>query len=133
MTTKKELPKDRAGDTLHFRILVRDEDRHGVATVRTVGGHLHLNKNPDGTTLREIFARTGKAGSGEAWLDEWAKQVNARLQDGRSVEQVFRTHVGTRFGDSGMVQGVREVTSCTSILDLIARIVISRFGTQETL
>jgi len=125
-------PNDREGTTLHFKILSRGEEQaDGSADVKEVDGHLTLNLNPDGKTLRELFVRVGKAGSSNALYDEWAKQASNRLQDGNSVEEVFLTHRHTNFGDSGKVQCVKGVTSCTSVLDLIAQIVLQRFGARE--
>jgi len=127
-----ELPDDREGTRVHFKILVRDEHPDGSAEIRDTDGYLTMNVNPDGKTLREIFVVIGKAGSSEALLDEWAKQASNRLQEGATIEQVFRTHVGTRFGASGQVLCVPGVKSCTSVLDLISRVVIERFGEKES-
>lgn len=127
-----KLPDDRNGATLHFKILAREEEQpDGSATIKEVDGYLTLNLNPDGKTLRELFVRVGKAGASDALFDEWAKQASNRLQEGRTVEEVFSTHRHTNFGDSGKVQCVKGVTSCTSVLDLIAQVVLARFGTKE--
>jgi len=129
---KKKLPDDREGSTLHFKILARGEDHiDGSIDVKEVDGYLTLNLNPDGETLRELFVRVGKAGASDALLDEWAKQASKRLQQGCTVEEVFSTHRHTNFGDSGKVQCVKGVTSCSSVLDLIAQIVLQRFGFKE--
>jgi hypothetical protein len=129
---KEKLPDDRQGSTLHFKILSRGEERaDGSSEVKEVDGYLTMNTCPDGKTLRELFVRVGKAGASDALLDEWAKQASNRLQEGASVDEVFRTHVGTRFGDSGAVKCVRGISSCTSVLDLISRVVIARFGAKE--
>jgi hypothetical protein len=128
----KKLPRDRSGTNSHFKILVRHEKDDGTVDIRESDGYLHMNVNPDGCTLREIFIRVGKAGGSDALLDEWAKQVSNRLQEGCTVEQVFKTHVGTIFGDAGIVQCVKGISSCTSVLDLISRIVLQRFGQKET-
>jgi len=130
--TDEKLPDDRQGTTMHFKILARGEEQvDGSAEVKEVDGYVHMNYMPDGKSLRELFVRVGKPGSGDAMYDEWAKQASNRLQEGASVEDVFRTHVGTRFGDSGIVKCVKGIASCTSVLDLIARIVINRFGEEE--
>lgn len=128
---KKKLPDDREGVCIHFTIMARvNEQADGTADIEEIGGHLHLNLNPDGKTLREVFIRWGKPGSREAIVDEWAKQASMRLQEGVSVEDVFRPHIGTRFEPYGGVRGVGNVMNCTSVLDLIAKIVIKRFGTE---
>jgi hypothetical protein len=132
MEEKMKLPVDREGTTLHFKIHVRENERaDGSADTRILSGYLTMNLNPDGETLREIFVRLGKAGSRETFIDSWARQVSNRLQEGCSVEEVFRGEVNARFDDGGIVQGVKGFTSCTSVADLIARIVISRFGAKE--
>ena len=130
--TDEKLPGDREGSTLHFKILARGEDlSNGSVAIKEVDGYLTLNLNPDGTTLRELFVRVGKAGASDALLDEWAKQASNRLQEGCTVEEVFSTHRHTNFGDSGKVQCVKGISSCTSVLDLIAQIVLARFGARE--
>lgn len=126
---KAKLPRDREGTTLHFKILARhNEQADGSAEIREVDGYLIMNLNPDGKTLREIFVRVGKAGGSDAMYDELAKQISHRLQEGVCVEEVFRPHVGTHFGDFGEVLGVRGIKRCRSVPDLIARVVIGRFG-----
>jgi hypothetical protein len=128
----EKLPGDRTGVTMRFKIHARGEERaDGSSDVREVRGYLIMNTFPDGQRLREIFVRVGKPGSSDAMWDEWAKQTNMRLQSGASVEDVFRRHIGTRFGDSGRVDCVKGIKRCTSVLDLIAQITIQRFGAKE--
>ena len=127
----KKLPDDREGARLHFTILVRDEQQDGTITNREVDGYLTMNTMPDGEYLREIFITIGKAGSSDAMYDEWAKQVSNRLQEGATVEQVFRPHVGTQFGDRGHLKtAIGSVRQCSSVLDLISKITIERFGEE---
>jgi ribonucleoside-diphosphate reductase alpha chain len=128
---RTRLPDVREGKTLHFKILARGEENpYGSAEVKEVDGYVTLNPYPDGR-LGEIFVKVGKAGDSAACFDSWAKQASHRLQEGCSVEQVFRTHVGERFGDSGTVRHVDGVARCTSILDLVAQVVLKRFGNRE--
>lgn len=123
---KKKLPDDREGARVHFTILVRDEHE---ATPNEVDGYVTMNLMPDGKSLREIFVTVGKAGSSDAMYDEWAKQVSNRLQEGATVEKVFRPHVGTQFGDRGFLKtSIGGICKCTSVLDLISQIAIARFG-----
>lgn len=118
---REQLPEDRNGTRVHFKILVQED--------REVHGYLTMNTMPDGKSLREIFLSVGKAGSSEAMYDEWAKQVSNRLQEGATVEQVFRTHVGTQFGDRGyLAKPIDGIKQCTSVLDLVSRIILVRFG-----
>lgn len=128
----RKLPADREGKRLHFCILVREEQQDGSATTREADGYLTMNFMPDGKSLREIFVTVGKAGSSDAMYDEWAKQVSNRLQEGATVEQVFKPHRGTIFGDHGYlatpIDGIRQ---CSSVLDLISQIIIGRFGVKE--
>lgn len=133
MQEAKKLPDDREGTRLHFKILVREDQQDGTVTTREVDGYLTLNVMPDGESLREIFITVGKAGSSDAMYDAWAREVSNRLQEGAAVEYVFRPHVGTQFGDRGyLATPIGDVKQCTSVLDLVSRIVIERFGTQET-
>lgn len=130
--TKKKLPDDREGKRVHFKILVREDQQDDSVTVREADGYLTMNFMPDGKSLREIFVTVGKAGSSDAMYDEWAKQVSNRLQEGATVEQVFKPHRGTIFGDHGyLATPIDGITKCSSVLDLIAQIIIGRFGTKE--
>lgn len=128
---KKKLPVDRDGKRIHFMILVREDQQDGTTTTREVDGYLTMNLMPDGKSLREVFVAVGKAGSSDAMYDEWAKQASNRLQEGATVEQVFKPHVGTQFGDRGYLETpVDDIKKCTSVLDLISRIILGRFASE---
>jgi ribonucleoside-diphosphate reductase alpha chain len=129
--TRERLPDDRQGMTQKFTITARRPRRQGEPDgTEEIDGYIKVNCYPDGR-LGEIFLWIGKPGSTEAMYDQWAIAVSMALQHGATVDVLFGKHLGTRFEPSGAVQGVEGVRSCTSLLDLVARWVIGRYGEKK--
>lgn len=124
----EELPDTREGVTVHFTVLHRVERDDRSVTVEEIDGYWTTGQYPDGR-LGEIFLKVGKPGFSEAMYDQWAIQASKRIQSGQSLEKVFGKHVGQRFDPYGAVQGVKGIDRCVSILDLVSRWVLGRYGT----
>lgn len=121
---RKKLPDDRVGTTQKFTIIARSEDGNGVYELK---GYVSTGEYPDGT-LGEIFVKLGKPGATEALLDQWGIAASIALQHGAPVNELFSKHVGTRFEPSGAVLGMSDIARCTSVVDCIARWIISKYG-----
>jgi hypothetical protein len=130
VSERERLPEDRAGTTVHFTILAREEGQDGTPSVREVKGYITSNTYPDGR-LGEIFVRVGKAGSSEAWIDVWAIACSIALQRGATVDEVFGKFVGQRFEPSGSVKWLNGMTRCTSVVDAVSRYLIGKFGEKN--
>lgn len=124
---REKLPVDRSGVTQKFTIFAREEDED-THEARIVEKDIYLTANtyPDGR-LGELFIHIGKAGHTEGVYNEWAKGVSRSLQHGIPVDELFRQHVGTRFAPEGATTN-KEFPRCTSILDLVSRWILSRYG-----
>jgi len=122
--TQENLPDERTGFTQKFTVV--NESKGGVEQVE---GYFQTGEYPDGR-LGEIFIRVGKPGSEEALLDQWAISTSIALQYGAPVRQIFGKAINTRFKPYGSVLQVEGIKRCTSILDLIARCVIRRYGVE---
>lgn len=123
---RERLPADRTGVTQKFTIIMKTPEGEGV---REIDIYLTTNAYPD-SRLGEVFIHIGKAGHTEAIYDEWAKATSRALQHGVPVDDLFRQHVGTRFDPQGATTNV-EFPRCTSVLDLVARWILSRYGSPE--
>jgi ribonucleoside-diphosphate reductase alpha chain len=130
MSERERLPEDRTGTTTHFTILTREESQDGIPSVREVKGYITANTYPDGR-LGEIFVRVGKAGSTEAWLDMWAVSCSIALQLGATVDELFSKFVGQRFEPSGSVKWLNGMTRCTSVVDMVAKYLLEKFGEKH--
>ena len=131
---RERLPADRTGVTQKFSILSKITAGDGVEEIDV---YLTANVYPDDYLnpvrrgqLGEVFIRMGKAGHTEGIYDEWAKSTSRALQHGVPVDDQFRQHVGTRFAPCGATMN-KDFPSCTSVLDLIARWILSRYGSPE--
>lgn len=123
---RERLPTDRTGVTQKFALTAKNPDGEGVHEIDI---YLTVSTYPDGR-LGEVFVHIGKAGHTEAIYDEWAKATSRALQHGVPVDEQFRQHVGTRFDPQGATTN-REFPRCTSVLDLISRWILSRYGSPE--
>ncbi len=126
-TTKEKLPANRVGITHHFTIIAKTVDGEGV---REVDGYLTTGEYDDGR-LGEIFLKVGKSGDEAAWIDQWALTASVAIQHGASVENLFQKFVATNFEPSGFTKNP-EIRSCTSILDYVARYILSKYGRVQT-
>jgi len=131
---RERLPADRIGVTQKFSIFSKTPDGDGVEEIDV---YLTTNVYPDDYPnparrgqLGEVFIRMGKAGHTEAIYDEWAKSTSRALQHGVPVDDQFRQHIATCFPPCGATTN-KEFPSCTSVLDLISRWVLSRYGSAE--
>lgn len=129
VSERERLPEDRTGTTAHFTIIAREEGP-GEPGIREVKGYITANTYPDGR-LGEIFVRVGKAGSSEMWLDMWAMSCSIALQRGATVDELFGKFIGQRFEPSGYVKWLEGVPRCTSVVDMVSRFLINKFGAKE--
>jgi ribonucleoside-diphosphate reductase alpha chain len=100
--------------------------RGGFVQEATVSGHklfLRTGEYPDGS-LGEIFIDMYKEGAGyRGILNCFAVLASKALQYGVPLEELVDTFTFTRFEPAGPVEGHGQIKSCTSILDLIFRVV----------
>ena len=125
---REKLPTDRTGVTQKFTIFWRKEEGNGDVAVLEVDIYLTANTYPDGR-LGELFIHIGKAGHTEAIYNEWAKSASRSLQHGIPVDELFRQHVGTLFAPDGATSN-KDFPRCTSVLDLVSRWILSRYGSS---
>jgi hypothetical protein len=132
---REKLPNDRKGVIQKFTIYSKHPTTHELEETDI---YLTANVYPDDYAnaarqgqLGEVFVVVGKAGGTEAIYDEWAKTTSRSLQYGVPVDDLFWQHVGTRFYPEGRTGNV-DFPSCTSILDLISRYILSRHGSPES-
>jgi ribonucleoside-diphosphate reductase alpha chain len=99
--------------------------RGGFVQEATVGGHkvfLRTGEYPDGS-LGEIFIDMYKEGAAyRGILNCFAVLTSKALQYGVPLEELVDTFTFTRFEPAGPVDGHDNIKNCTSILDLIFRI-----------
>lgn len=115
---RERLPEIRKGITWKFTIYTREAEE--------IDGYVNTGVYEDGR-LGEIFVTVGKMGDWSRWIDSWAKAVSQLLQNGVSVEDVFRRHVGEQFDPSGATN-CKEVPRCSSVVDLISRWVLNKYA-----
>ena len=99
--------------------------REGFVQEVTIGGHklfLRTGEYPDGG-LGEIFIDMYKEGAGyRGILNCFAVLTSKALQYGIPLEELVDTFTFTRFEPAGPVEGHENIKNCTSLLDLIFRI-----------
>jgi len=100
--------------------------RGGFVQEVSVSGHklfLRTGEYPDGA-LGEIFIDMYKEGAGyRGILNCFAVLTSKALQYGIPLEELVETFTFTRFEPAGMVEGHENIKSCTSLLDLIFRVI----------
>lgn len=100
--------------------------RGGFVQEATVSGHklfLRTGEYPDGS-LGEIFIDMYKEGAGyRGIINCFAVLASKALQYGVPLEELVDTFTFTRFEPAGPVEGHEHIKNCTSILDLIFRVV----------
>jgi ribonucleoside-diphosphate reductase alpha chain len=100
--------------------------RGGFVQELAVEGHklfLRTGEYPDGS-LGEIFIDMYKEGAAyRSILNCFAVLTSKALQYGIPLEELVDTFTFTRFEPAGPVEGHENIKNCTSILDLIFRIV----------
>ncbi len=99
--------------------------REGFVQEVTIGGHklfLRTGEYPDGS-LGEIFIDMYKEGAGyRGILNCFAVLTSKALQYGIPLEELVDTFTFTRFEPAGPVEGHEYIKNCTSMLDLIFRV-----------
>ncbi len=99
--------------------------RHGFVQEVTVGGHklfLRTGEYPDGS-LGEIFIDMYKEGAAyRGIINCFAVLTSKALQYGVPLEELVDTFTFTRFEPAGPVEGHENIKNCTSLLDLIFRV-----------
>ena len=99
--------------------------REGFVQEVTIGGHklfLRTGEYPDGT-LGEIFIDMYKEGAGyRGILNCFAVLTSKALQYGIPLEELVDTFTFTRFEPAGPVEGHENIKNCTSLLDVIFRV-----------
>lgn len=123
--------KTREGTTTHFVIHSIDEEdarKTDVPRMVEVDGYLTINVFQDGRP-GEVFIRIGKAGSSLAWVDEWCIMFSLLLQEGWTVDELCPKFAYKSYLPSGGVTGVPGILKCSSLTDLICKIILKKFGT----
>ena len=111
------------------------ERRRSFTLKYKVGGHslyLTCGLYPDGR-LGEIFLDFHKFGTAARdWMVETARTFSTSLQFGiplRSLVEIYKNSPGD---PRGRVSGHPTITSCSSVMDLIARVLEAEFLTGGT-
>lgn len=120
-SVRERLPDLREGTTHHFEI----SDREG----KSYDGYIQTGHYEDGR-LGEVFIRFGKSGDASALLDQWAVSTSYALQYGVPPRELLQKFVGTRFEPEGSTSN-KDIPRCTSVLDYVARWLLSRIGGQS--
>lgn len=125
---RRRLPRTRSSIThkIHVRGQLGDHE-----------GYVTLGSYPDGTIgemFLEGFGRLG--GFTQNALSAWATSVSVGLQYGVPLEVLVRKFVGHSDETGGMVVPEKDgppllIRSCDSIIDYIARWIISQFGSDD--
>lgn len=125
---RRRLPRTRSSIThkIHVRGQLGDHE-----------GYVTLGSYPDGTVgemFLEGFGRLG--GFTQNALSAWATSVSVGLQYGVPLEVLVRKFVGHSDETGGMVVPEKDgppllIRSCDSIIDYIARWIISQFGSVD--
>jgi len=120
---RERLPDLRPGITWHFTIHTREGQE--------VDGYLTTGEYPNGK-LGEIWVKMGKNGDERAWIDQWAALFSLLLQHRVPLEKICKKLIGQRFEPAGATgSGERELARCTSIVDLLGRFLLKRYGAKE--
>lgn len=101
--------------------------RRYVATIEVEGGDIDvyvlINRYEDTGAIGEIFVNVSKQGSVlQGTLDGWAIMASMALQYGVPVEVIINKFKGQGFPPSGRVTRCAGVDECSSLLDLVVRI-----------
>jgi ribonucleotide reductase alpha subunit len=125
---RRRLPRTRSSIThkIHLRGQLGDHE-----------GYVTLGKYPDGAVgemFLEGFGRLG--GFTQNALSAWATSVSVGLQYGVPLEVLVRKFVGHSDETGGIVVPEKDgpplvIRSCDSIIDYIARWIISQFGSVD--
>lgn len=125
---RRRLPRTRTSIThkIHVRGQLGDHE-----------GYVTLGSYPDGTVgemFLEGFGRLG--GFTQNALSAWATSVSVGLQYGVPLEVLVRKFIGHSDETGGMVAPEKDgppllIRSCDSIIDYIARWIISQFGSDD--
>jgi ribonucleoside-diphosphate reductase alpha chain len=118
---RERLPEIRKGITRKFVVYTRDGQE--------IDGYINTGVYEDGR-LGEVFVTVGKMGDASRWVDSWAKSVSQLLQNGVSVEDVFRRHVGEQFDPQGATS-IEEVRRCSSVVDLVSRWILNKYRVKS--
>ncbi len=113
----------------HQRILLPPRRKSQVLKVKIAEHSLFLTWGvyPDGR-LGEIFLDMHKYGTSlREWLTETAMVFSLSLQYGVPLASLVGLYAGTRGDPSGRVVGHPYITSCTSVMDFVARFLAEEF------
>jgi ribonucleoside-diphosphate reductase alpha chain len=122
---REKLPAERTGMNHHF-VIYHMTDKG----LEELDGYIRTGEYPDGR-LGEIFVTIGKPGSTHAMYDQWALGTSMALQYGVPVKELFNKHKDQRFEPAG---GTNDpiISRCTSVVDYIAKWIISKYGNHKT-
>lgn len=110
---RKPLPTTRNGRRVKIEVYTNEGD---------VDLYLLMNFYEDTGSLGEIFVNVSKQGSTlQGMLDGWAIMVSVALQHGVPLYNIIDKFAGQSFPPAGPTS-YKEVPSCTSLLDLIVRV-----------
>lgn len=110
---RKKMPETRSGT--RYRIVL--ESAEGDIDV-----YILINKFDDSGEPGEIFVNVSKQGSAlQGMLDGWAIMASLALQYGVPLAKIIEKFKGQSFPPSGKTSHL-EIKECSSLLDLIARI-----------
>ena len=136
VSVTKVSPKVSEADTVQRPIRLRLPTRRGgFVQEATISGHkvfLRTGEYPDGS-LGEIFIDMYKEGAAyRGILNCFAVLTSKALQYGVPLEELVDTFTFTRFEPAGPVEGHDNIKTCTSILDLIFRVLgLSYLGNTD--
>lgn len=124
---REPLPDTRESKAHKFILFCEEEDEQGNSKVVEMDGYIHTSTYPDGV-LGEVFIKFGKEGSQQAVYDQWCKTFSTAIRYGVPARVLLRQQVGTRFKPYGSVKCMQDlgITHCSSVLDLVARFVLTK-------
>jgi hypothetical protein len=141
-----KLPDTRESTTFKFRIISpRADDSNELEEVK---GYVIASAYPETTevtegegdakvtrvvphprrgAIAEVFVRIGKPGHETALLDDWAQEFSRALQSADDPLPLLRRHRHKQYLPSGAVVGVKGITRCTSVVDLVCHLLQLKF------
>ncbi len=123
---RERLKEIREGITHKFTVIAKVNGE-----VQEIDGYIQTGCYEASSTehprLGEIFVKIGKVGDTYAWIDQWCISTSIALQYGAPAEQLFQKFIGSRFEPSGLTKN-KNIPTCSSVLDYIARWILSRYG-----
>lgn len=123
---RRKMPPERPGVTRRFSVPTKHKD----GTIDRMKLYITANTRDDGT-CGEIFLKADKVGSlASGALDALGIVMSIGLQYGVPIEAFTAKLKGTTFEPNGFI-GDKDFPSCSSLFDLLARFLESKFLPKE--